>query len=160
MGEDVEKLKQTIEDLEKKLEEKGSNDFSEIKEQYEAVINEKNDEIVKLKNKLDKTKQKVDKTVSDLNEEVNEKLEANEKLEEVMKNMEILLTEKAEATVDTFISQGKILPAQRETALKLCLNDNDTFMDLYKDARPIVEVQTKSKRISVDEQGMIDYFKQ
>ena len=160
MQNEVEDLRETIKELEKKLEEKDENTFSDIKKEYENVISEKNDRISELENKLSEKEREVDNTVENLNDEVKEKLEANEKLEEVMKNMEILLTEKAEATVDTFIAQGKILPAQRNTALKLCLNDNDTFMELYKDAKPIVELKTKSKRIAVDEQGMVDYFKQ
>lgn len=160
MQNEVEELRETIKELEKKLEEKDENTFSDIKKEYENVISEKNDRISELENKLSEKEREVDNTVENLNDEVKEKLEANEKLEEVMKNMEILLTEKAEATVDTFIAQGKILPAQRNTALKLCLNDNDTFMELYKDAKPIVELKTKSKRIAVDEQGMVDYFKQ
>lgn len=159
MSEEVEQLKQTIKELQAKLDEKPTDNFGEVKEKYEQVINDKDTEIQSLKTQLKETEQKVDKTVANLNDEVKEKLEVNEKLDEVMKNMETLLTEKAEATVDTFINQGKILPAQRDTALKLCLNDNDTFMELYKDAKPIVELKPKSNKINVNEQGLIDYFR-
>ena len=87
--------------------------------------------------------------------------ELQAKLDEVMKNMETLLTEKAEATVDTFINQGKILPAQRETALKLCLNDNDTFMNLYKDAQPIIDTRQERRSIATGTAERIaNYLKQ
>jgi chromosome segregation ATPase len=161
MSEDIETLKQTIADLENRLEEKEnkSDDFGEIKTKYEQVITDKDMEIQSLKDKLEETEEKVQKTVDSLNDEAKQKLEVNEKLEEVMKTIEELNREKAEATVDTFVNQGKIMPSQRDTALKLCLNDTDTFMELYKDAKPIVELKPKSNKININEQGLKDYFK-
>lgn len=160
MSEDIETLKQTIADLKQQLEDKESNDdFNEIKTKYEQVITDKDTEIQSLKDKLEETEEKVQKTVDSLNDEAKQKLEVNEKLEEVMKTIEELNREKAEATVDTFVNQGKIMPSQRDTALKLCLNDTDTFMELYRDAKPIVELKPKSNKININEQGLKDYFK-
>ncbi len=84
-----------------------------------------------------------------------------EQLQELNKTVEELVVDKATATVDTFIQQGKILPAQRETALKLCLNDNDTFLDLYKDAKPVIDTASKpqSKKVNADLNRLVDYFK-
>jgi hypothetical protein len=71
------------------------------------------------------------------------------------------LEEKAETTVDTYIQKGVILPKQRETALKLCLSDNDTFLELYKDAQPIIDTNTKprAKKVDADINRLVDYFK-
>ena len=103
----------------------------------------------------------MDNTVNNLNDEVKAKLEMAEQLQDLNKTVEELVVDKAEATVDTFIQQGKILPAQRETALKLCLSDNDTFLELYKDAQPIIDTNTKprAKKVDADINRLVDYFK-
>ena len=157
----VDELKQQILNLTQELEAvKSDNSFDELKQKYETIIEEKNQEIDELNKTVKLTQQKVDTTVNNLNDEVQAKLEANEKLMQMQKDIEELVHDKAEATVDTFIQQGKILPAQRDTALKLCLNDNDTFMDLYRNAQPIVEVkQQKSKQVNADLNRLVDYFK-
>ena len=163
MSEEVnfDELKQQIASLTQELAEvKSENSFDELKTKYETIIEEKNQEIEELNKTVKLTQQKVDTTVNNLNDEVQAKLEANEKLMQMQKDIEELVHDKAEATVDTFIQQGKILPAQRDTALKLCLNDNDTFMDLYRNAQPIVEVkQQKSKQVNADLNRLVDYFK-
>ena len=88
------------------------------------------------------------------------RLQANEQYKEVLATVKELQHDKAVATVDKFISEGKILPAQKETALKLCLNDNDTFMELYRDAQPIIDLEKqKSKKVNADVSRIVDYFK-
>ena len=163
MSEDIESLKKEINDLKIELEEeKKNNNLEDIKAKYEEVIEAKNKEISELTKSNQIIKEQMNNTVDNLNDEVKLKLEQSEQLAELNKQVEELLQDKAEATVDTFIQQGKILPAQRETALKLCLSDNDTFLNLYKDAKPIIDTtQTpKSKKVNdsiVD--GLKDYFK-
>ena len=147
-------LKNRIAELEKELETaKQDNSFDELKEKYEKV-NElnKSNEIIK---------EKMETTVDNLNDEVKLKLEQSERLTELNKQVEELMRDKAEATVDKFITEGKILPAQKDTALKLCINDNDTFMELYENAKPIVETKTRhSRTIESDKINRIaDYFK-
>ena len=74
--------------------------------------------------------------------------------------VEKLEKDKAEATVDSFIHKGVILPAQRETAIKLCLNDNDTFLDLYRDAKPIVDTTPQRRSVPTGTAERIaNYFK-
>ena len=164
MSDETKQYEERIKELEKELAEAKKDDgFKDLKKKYEEIIQAKDEEIAKLNETVETTKQQVDTTVTNLNDEVQAKLEANEKLAELNKQVEELVRDKAEATVDTFIQQGKILPAQRETTLKLCLNDNDTFLDLYKDAKPIIDTTTapKSRRVNdtiVD--GLKDYFKQ
>ena len=151
-----------IAELEQKLEEalktNEENDFNEIKNKYEKIIEEKNQTITNLETDLEKTKKKVDETVDTLNDEVQAKLDANEEQQKLLASVKELELEKAETTVDTYIKKGIILPKQRETAIKLCLNDNDTFTDLYKDAKPIVNVEEKkSNKINSLAKGL-SYF--
>jgi DNA repair exonuclease SbcCD ATPase subunit len=160
--ENVDKLKEQIKRLQEQLNEaKADNSFEELKKKYEKVIDDKNKEINELMKTNELIKERMNNTVNNLNDEVKMKLEQSEQLAELNKQVEELLTDKAEATVDTFIQQGKILPAQRETALKLCLNDNDTFLDLYKDAQPIIDTgsKPKSKKVNPDMNRLVDYFK-
>ena len=154
----IEQYQQRIAELEKQLEE--NNDFDDIKQKYEKVIEEKNKEIAELNKTVDLTNKKVENTVNELNDEVTEKLEQSERLKELQKNVDELLKEKAEVTVDTYIQKGIIPTAKRDIAVKLCLNDNDTFLELYKDAQPIIEVkQQKSKKVNADLTRLVDYFK-
>lgn len=161
MSEEIEEYKNRIAELEKQLEEaKADNSFDEIKQKYENLVEEKNKEILELNKTNELLQGKVDETINDLDEEVKTKLKQSEQLAELNKQVGELMHDKAEATVDTFIQQGKILPAQRETALKLAINDNDTFMDLYKDAKPIVDTtpQPRSRKVENLER-LVDYFK-
>lgn len=158
----VNQLKERIKDLEEQLKEAQSdNSFAELKTKYEKVIEDKNREITELTKSNELIQEKMDNTVNNLNDEVKAKLEMAEQLQDLNKTVEELVVDKAEATVDTFIQQGKILPAQRETALKLCLNDNDTFLQLYKDAQPIVDTTSKprAKKVEGDLTRLVDYFK-
>ena len=155
-------LKNRIAELEKELETaKNDTTFDELKEKYEKVIEEKNDKINELNKSNEIIKEKMETTVDNLNDEVKLKLEQSERLTELNKQVEELMRDKAEATVDKFITEGKILPAQKDTALKLCINDNDTFMELYENAKPIVETKTRhSRTIESDKINRIaDYFK-
>ena len=84
----------------------------------------------------------------------------DEEYKKLLADVEELQKDKAEATVDSFIHKGVILPAQRETAIKLCLNDNDTFLDLYRDAKPIVDTTPQRKSVpSGTAERIANYFK-
>lgn len=162
MSDEVQTLKDQIQNLQKELDEaKQENSFTDLKEQYEKVIEDKNKEIAELTKSNQLIQEKMDTTVDNLNDEVKAKLQMAEQLQDLNKTVEELVVDKAEATVDTFIQQGKILPAQRETALKLCLSDNDTFLELYKDAQPIIDTNTKprAKKVDADINRLVDYFK-
>ena len=141
--------------------EQENNNLDEIRAKYEKVIEDKNKEINELSKTNQAIQERMDNTVSNLNDEVKLKLEQSEQLIELNKQVEELLHDKAEATVDKYITEGKILPAQKETALKLCLKDNDTFMDLYKDAKPIIDTSSKpqTKKVNTDLNRLVDYFK-
>ena len=145
-----EQYQQKIAELEKQLQEanNGDNNFDELKQKYEEIIENKNNEINQLKTEVDTTKQKVDDTVDTLNTEIQARLDANEEYQKALATIRELEQTKAETTVDTYIQKGVLLPAQRETALKLCLNDPDTFSDLYRDAKPVVETTQKRRSIA------------
>jgi chromosome segregation ATPase len=155
----TDELQAKIAELEKENQKlKNEDTFDELKNKYEKIIEDKNNEITNLKSENDKIKQKVDDTVDELKDEVQQRLDANEEYQNALATIKELEVERAETTVDTYIQKGVILPAQRETALKLCLNDNDTFTDLYKDAKPVVDVEEhKSKRINSLAKGL-SYF--
>ena len=159
---ELEALRTELEKVKAELKtERENNNLDEIRAKYEKVIEDKNKEINEL-SKTNKTiQERMDNTVSNLNDEVKLKLEQSEQLIELNKQVEELLHDKAEATVDKYITEGKILPAQKETALKLCLKDNDTFMDLYKDAKPIIDTSSKpqTKKVNTDLNRLVDYFK-
>ena len=134
--------------------------FKKIKENYETKLNEKDEKIKELEEELEKKDKENQEALGNLNNEIDEKLKQSEEYKEILKKVEILEKERAEATVDAYIQKGIILPTQRDTAVKLCLSDNDTFVDLYKDAKPIVE--TQQKRRSVPEgltEKIGNYFK-
>ena len=134
--------------------------FNEIKERYETELSEKDKEIEELKAKLKTKEGEVDNTIQTLNDEVNNKLEQAEKIKSLQATVDELVEERAEATVDAYIQKGVILPAQKEAAKKLCLTDNDTFLDLYRDAKPIVETQKKRKSVPTGTAERIaNYFK-
>lgn len=133
--------------------------FEKLKENYETTIQDKDKEIEELKKQLKEKNEEVDETVDNLNDEVNEKLEQAEKIKSLQATVDELVEERAEATVDAYIQKGIILPSQKEAAKKLCLSDNDTFMDLYKDAKPIVDVgKPKSKPVPSKLMGQITNY--
>jgi predicted RNase H-like nuclease (RuvC/YqgF family) len=134
--------------------------FNEIKERYETELSDKDKEIEELKKQLQDKNKEVDNTIQNLNDEVNDKLEQAEKIKSLQATVDELVEERAEATVDAYVQKGIILPAQKEAAKKLCLTDNDTFLDLYRDAKPIVETDQKRKSVPTGTAERIaNYFK-
>ena len=135
--------------------------FNEIKARFEKELSEKDKVIEDLKKELEAKGKEVDDTVRNLNDEVNEKLAQAEELNKLRENVQELLNDKAQALVDKYISEGKLVPAQREKALNLCLADQDMFISLYEDAPSIVDTNPspKSHRVNGDVEKMAAYFK-
>ena len=135
--------------------------FNEIKTKYEETISAKDKEIEELKAKLSEKDKEVDTTIQNLNDEVNTKLEQAEEIKRLQADVNELLQDKAEALVDKYINEGKLVPAQRDKALNLCLADQDMFISLYEDAPSIVDTQTKpkSRKVLGNVDKMVDYFK-
>ena len=134
--------------------------FKKIKENYETKLNEKDEKIKELELELQKKDKENQEALGNLNNEIDEKLKQSEEYKEILKKVEVLEKERAEATVDAYIQKGIILPTQKDTAVKLCLSDNDTFLELYKDAKPIVETNQKRRSIPTGTAERIaNYFK-
>ena len=134
--------------------------FSQIKERYEKELSDKDKIIKDLQDKLSKKDNEVNDTIDELNDEVNEKLQQTQKIQDLQATVNELVEERAEATVDAYIQKGIILPSQKEAAKKLCLTDNDTFLDLYRDAKPIVETHKQRKSVPTGTAERIaNYFK-
>ena len=136
--------------------------FGQIKEQYETAISEKDKEIAELKKQLEAKDNEVNDTIQNLNDEVNEKLAQAEELNQLRESVQELLNDKAEALVDKYISEGKLVPAQRDKALNLCLADQDMFISLYENAPSIIDTNPKPKshKVKGNVDKMVDYFKQ
>ena len=79
----------------------------------------------------------------------------------MQKNMQELMEESAEITVDKYIKEGKIPSHQKETAKKLYLGNREMFDEMYKDAPVIVDTSQKpqSKKQYDNVQQIADYFK-
>jgi chromosome segregation ATPase len=145
-----EEYESRIAELEKQLQEAQNNDdgLDEIKNKYQKIIDDKDQQIKELNKTVETNKKKVDNTVDDLNKEVEERLKQSEAYKDLQEKLHKLEKERAETVVDTYINRGVLLPVQRDAAVDLCLNDNDTFMKLYQDAKPIVNTNQERKSIS------------
>lgn len=134
--------------------------FQKIKDNYESKLSEKDEKIKELEAELEKKSKENSEALDDLNNEIDEKLKQSEEYKEILKKVEVLEKERAEATVDAYIQKGIILPTQRDTAVKLCLSDNDTFMALYENARPIVDTQQRRTSVPTGTaERIVKYFK-
>ena len=135
--------------------------FQEIKERYEKELSERDKKIQELEEKLSKKDNEVNDAINNLNDEVNEKLKQAEELKALQANVNELLNDKANALVDKYISEGKLVPAQREKALSLCLSDQDMFISLYENAPSIVDTNPKpiSHKVNGNVDKMVEYFK-
>ena len=152
---------QTVDPKPQKNEDEVLDKFNEIKARFEKELSEKDKVIEDLKKELEAKGKEVDDTVRNLNDEVNEKLAQAEELNKLRENVQELLNDKAQALVDKYISEGKLVPAQREKALNLCLADQDMFISLYEDAPSIVDTNPKPKshKVMGNVDKMVDYFK-
>lgn len=136
---EIAELKAKIEELEKE------NSYDEIKEKYTKAIEIKDNEILELKNKNKELESKTDEALDKLGIEVKERLEQNEKFKKMQNMVNELENERADATIDTLIKKGVILGKQKESAKKLFMQDPDLFDELYADAKPVIDTESKPK---------------
>ena len=135
--------------------------FNEIKARFEKELEERDKKIKELEEALSKKDNEVNDVINNLNDEVKEKLQQAEELKALQANVNELLTDKANALVDKYIHEGKLVPAQREKALSLCLSDQDMFISLYENAPSLVDTNPKpiSQRVNGNVEKMVEYFK-
>lgn len=124
---------------------KKENSYDEIKEKYTKAMEIKDNEILELKNKTDELEAKNDEALDKLGKEVKERLEENEKFKKMEAMVRELENERAEATIDTLVKKGIILGKQKDTAKKLFLQSPDLFDELYADAKPVIDTESKPK---------------
>ena len=136
---EIAELKAKIEELEK------DNSYDEIKEKYVKAMEIKDNEILELKNKNKELESKTDEALDKLGIEVKERLEQNEKFKKMQNMVNELENERADATIDTLIKKGVILGKQKESAKKLFMQDPDLFDELYADAKPVIDTESKPK---------------
>lgn len=135
--------------------------FKELKEGFDKELKKRDKEIEDLKKQLSEKDKTVDDTIGALNDEVKDKLQQAEEFREMQSNMNKLMDENADIAIDNYIKEGKIAPAQKETAKELYLSNREMFDKLYKDAPVIVNTtdEPQSKRDYGDVQRIADYFK-
>lgn len=136
---EIAELKAKIEELEKE------NSYDEIKEKYTKAMEVKDNEILELKNKNKELESKTDEALDKLGIEVKERLEQNEKFKKMQDMVNELENERADASIDTLIKKGVILGKQKESAKKLFMQDPDLFDELYADAKPVIDTESKPK---------------
>ena len=135
--------------------------IEEIKNNYEQQLKKKDNEIAELQKNLKQKEGEVGDTINHLNDEVKEKLAQAEELNQLRESVQELMQDKAEALVDKYIHQGKLVPAQRPQALDLCLKDQDMFINLYENSPQIVDTtnEPRTKKIPGDVDKIANYFK-
>ena len=83
--------------------------------------------------------------------------EPSEEDDSVVKEMEAriaeLQKETATAKVDALIAAGKVLPAQKESAVELCAKDATQFEALYKDAPVLIDLETRQSLLAGNSEG-------
>lgn len=79
--------------------------------------------------------------------------EEPEEVKAMKAEIEKLTAERAEIKVDSLISEGKILPAQKESAVKLCASDATMFDEMYKDAPVLVNLDNRTSLQAGNSQG-------
>lgn len=135
--------------------------FKELKEGFDKELKKRDKEIEDLKAQLEAKDKVVDETIGELNSEVKDNLKQAEEFREMQANMNKLLDENAEVAIDTYIREGKITSAQKETAKDLYLKDRETFDKLFENAPSIVDTSNKpqSRKDNVDINKIAEYFK-
>lgn len=135
--------------------------FSEIKARFDKELAERDKKIKELEAALSEKDKEVNDVINNLNDEVNDKLKQAEELKALQANVNELLNDKANALVDKYINEGKLVPAQRDKALSLCLSDQEMFISLYENAPSIVDTNPtpRSHKVNGNVDKMVEYFK-
>jgi len=124
------------------IEEEEEEDMSELtKEDIKAIFDESIDaKLAPLQEQIDtlKASEPTEPAAGDDDEKVKE-MEA--RIAELQK-------ETATAKVDSLIAAGKILPAQKESAVELCAKDAGQFEAMYKDAPVLIDLNTKKSLLA------------
>ena len=153
--EELEALKKENEDL------KTVKGLTDLQEKYSKIIEKKDQEIANIEQANQQIQEDFDKKEQELADSVGKELQTSEEYKELLATVEELKTQQAISLVESYINKGVILPAQKETAIKLAIKDSETFNELYKDQPPIINTQKERKSIKTDDtlQKLSNYFK-
>ena len=102
----------------------------------EAIDKALEEKLAPINERLDTIEEAVEIEPQETNEESEEVKAMKARIAELQK-------ETATAKVDNLIAAGKILPAQKDSAVKLCASDAAQFDEMYKDAPIIVDLNTR-----------------
>lgn len=160
--EELEALKKENEALKNDNDElKTIKNIGELQDKYSEIINQKDEEIAGLKQANQQIQDEYNTKEQELADSVGKELQTSEQYKELLATVEELKTQQAKSLVESYINKGVILPAQRETAVKLAIKDSETFNELYKDQPPIINTQKERKSIKTDDtlKKLSAYFK-
>lgn len=161
-NEENKKLLEELEALKKENENlKNVKGLADLQEKYTKIIEKKDQEIANLEQANQQIQDDFDKKEQELADSVGKELQTSEEYKELLATVEELKTQQAKSLVESYINKGVILPAQKETAIKLAIKDSETFNELYKDQPPIINTQKERKSIKTDDtlQKLSAYFK-
>ncbi len=161
-NEENNKVLEELEALKKENAElKNVKGLTDLQEKYTKIIESKDEEIAGLKQVNQQIQDDFDKKEQELADSVGKELQTSEEYKELLATVEELKTQQAISLVESYINKGVILPAQKETAVKLAIKDSETFNELYKDQPPIINTQKERKSIKTDDtlKKLSAYFK-
>lgn len=161
-NEENKELLKELEALKKENNElKNVKGLADLQEKYTKIIESKDEEIAGLKQANQQIQDNFKEKEQQLADSVGKELQTSEQYKELLATVEELKTQQAISLVESYINKGVILPAQKETAIKLAIKDSETFNELYKDQPPIINTQKERKSIKTDDtlQKLSAYFK-
>lgn len=161
-NEENKELLEQLEALKKENAElKNVKGLADLQEKYTKIIEKKDKEIANLEQANQQIQEDYDKKEQELADSVGKELQTSEEYKELLATVEELKTQQAKSLVESYVNKGVILPAQRETAIKLAIKDSETFNELYKDQPPIINTKKERKSIKTDDtlQKLSAYFK-
>ena len=121
--------------------------MEEIQDTVATVVQEA---IKPLNEKIDKIDERITKLETG---EEPPSTNGEDEVEAMKAEIADLKAQRATAKVDVLIAEGKILPAQKESAVKLCASDATMFDEMYKDAPVIVELDNRQSLQAGNSEG-------
>ena len=130
------------------IQSKEESDMAEETITMEAIQEAINKAIEDAVKPLDEKLTSIDERISTVEEAVeidpkNDEGEESEEIQAMQAEILELKAQRATAKVDALIAEGKILPAQKETAVKLCAADAKMFDEMYKDAPVVIDLDQR-----------------
>ena len=141
----------------KAIQDKVGSDLIAVPKNFELVLDCPADRLLEIRDMIDKA---LEEKLAPINERLDtieeaveiEETKTDDKKEDKKESEEVkamkariaeLQKETATAKVDNLIAAGKILPAQKDSAVSLCASDAAQFDEMYKDAPVIVDLDER-----------------